>query len=91
MQFELAIIIILLINFAATMLFVLKTKSQSSKMLVTLLFSTIGVALLLMMYSLYDQVLFLDIALVFVLLSCVTAIVFAKRLRVLNANGESHD
>ena len=84
MDFDTIIIAILLLNFVATILFVLKTKSQSSQMLVTMLFSTIGIAILLMMYALHSQSLFLDIALIFVLLSSVTAIVFAKRLRVLN-------
>ena len=82
-MFDTIIIAILLLNFVATILFVLKTRSQSSQMLVTLLFSTTGIAILLMMYALHDKALFLDIALIFVLLSSVTAIVFAKRLRTL--------
>ncbi|QOG13152.1 hypothetical protein [Arcobacter sp. FWKO B] len=73
----------LVFNLVVTSIFILKTKSQSSKMLITLLFSTTGVGVLLLLFDCdcLNSHLLLDIALIFVLLSSVAAIVFAKRLR----------
>ncbi|MBE0514524.1 monovalent cation/H+ antiporter complex subunit F [Sulfurimonas sp.] len=50
-------------------------------MMITLLFSTTGVGVLFLLYEISRVDSFLDVALVFVLLSSVSAIVFAKRLR----------
>ena len=84
MNIELFLATFLMLNLIVSLFFVLKTKSHSSKMLVTLLFSTTGVAVLLLLFS-NDMALkqYLDIALIFVLLSAITAIIFAKRLRVM--------
>lgn len=84
MNVELFLATFLMLNLIVSLFFVLKTKSHSSKMLVTLLFSTTGVAVLLLLFS-NDMALkqYLDIALIFVLLSAITAIIFAKRLRVM--------
>ncbi|MFP4332671.1 MAG: monovalent cation/H+ antiporter complex subunit F [Campylobacterales bacterium] len=73
--------IILVFNLIVTSVFILKTKSKSSKMLITLLFSTTGVGVLFMLYMQTKSSSILDVALIFVLLSSVAAIVFAKRLR----------
>lgn len=75
------LLFLLLLNLILTTIFILKTKTKSSKMLVTLLFSTTGVAILLLLYDINKNESILDIALIFVLLSSVSAIVFAKRLR----------
>lgn len=73
------LLFILVLNLILTTIFILKTKS--SKMLVTLLFSTTGVGILFLLYDLEQNESILDVALIFVLLSSVSAIVFAKRLR----------
>ena len=70
------------------MIFILKTKTQSSKMLVILLFSTTGVGILFLLYDIEKMDSFLDVALIFVLLSSVSAIVFAKRLRYKSVDDE---
>lgn len=75
------LLFILLLNLILTTIFILKTKTKSSKMLVTLLFSTTGVGILFLLYDLEQNESILDVALIFVLLSSVSAIVFAKRLR----------
>lgn len=75
------LLFLLVLNLILTTIFILKTKTKSSKMLVTLLFSTTGVAILLLLYDINKNESILDIALIFVLLSSVSAIVFAKRLR----------
>lgn len=71
---------ILVFNLIVTVLFILKNQTRSGKMLVTLLLSTTGVGVILLLYGLTKQRSILDVALVIVLLSSVTAIVFAKRL-----------
>lgn len=75
------LLFILVLNLILTTIFILKTKTKSSKMLVTLLFSTTGVGILFLLYDLEQNESILDVALIFVLLSSVSAIVFAKRLR----------
>ena len=75
------LLFILLLNLILTTIFILKTKTKSSKMLVTLLFSTTGVGILFLLYDIEQNESILDVALIFVLLSSVSAIVFAKRLR----------
>jgi multisubunit Na+/H+ antiporter MnhF subunit len=82
------LLIILVLNLVITTLFVLKTKTQSSKMLVTLLFSTTGVGILFLLYDIEKIDSILDVALIFVLLSSVSAIVFAKRLRYKSVDDE---
>jgi multisubunit Na+/H+ antiporter MnhF subunit len=72
---------ILVFNLIVTALFILKNQTRSGKMLVTLLLNTTGVGVILLLYGLTKQRSILDVALVIVLLSSVTAIVFAKRLR----------
>lgn len=72
---------ILVFNLIVTAIFILKTQTQSGKMLVTLLLSTTGIGVIFLLYGLTKQSSILDVALVIVLLSSVTAIVFAKRLR----------
>ncbi|MGM0532909.1 MAG: monovalent cation/H+ antiporter complex subunit F [Campylobacterota bacterium] len=91
MSFNQFLVLILLINFSMSLFFLLKTASLSSKMLVTMLFSTIGVASLLLLYGCTNSTLFLDIALVFVLLSSSTAIIFAKRLRSCGQFGDGDE
>lgn len=71
---------ILVFNLIVTVLFILKNQTRSGKMLVTLLLSTTGVGVMFLLYGLTKQRSILDVALVIVLLSSVTAIVFAKRL-----------
>lgn len=80
-MFSFILLIILIFNIIVTASYVLKTKTSSSKMLVTLLFSTTGVAILFLLYDITQNESILDIALIFVLLSSISAIVFAKRLR----------
>jgi multisubunit Na+/H+ antiporter MnhF subunit len=90
MNFETLLASILLLNLIVSLLFILKTKSHGSKMLITLLFSTTGVAVLLLLFNCEKNLrLFLDIALVFVLLSAITAIVFAKRLRFIKGKSDA--
>ncbi len=72
---------ILVLNLIFTAIFILKTQTQSGKMLITLLLSTTGVGVLFLLYGVTLQNSILDVALIIVLLSSVTAIVFAKRLR----------
>ena len=72
---------ILVFNLMVTAIFILKNQTRSGKMLVTLLLSTTGVGVIFLLYGLTKQHSILDVALVIVLLSSVTAIVFAKRLR----------
>jgi multisubunit Na+/H+ antiporter MnhF subunit len=72
---------ILVFNLVVTAIFILKTQTQSGKMLITLLLSTTGIGVIFLLYGITLQSSILDIALIFVLLSSVTAIVFAKRLR----------
>lgn len=84
MSIELFLATVLVLNLVVSLFFVLKTRSHSSKMLVSLLFSTSAVAVLLLLFSnncSLDQL--LDIALVFVLLSAITATIFAKRSRIM--------
>lgn len=81
MTFSVLLVVILLLNLFLTSLFLLTSKTKSSKMLFTLLFSTTGVGVLLLLFDISKNNSFLDIALVMVLLSSVSAIVFAKRLR----------
>lgn len=71
---------ILVFNLIVTSIFILKIKTSSGKMLITLLLSTTGVGVLFLLYGLTKHDSLLDVALVFVLLNSVTAIVFAKRL-----------
>ena len=87
-MFSYILLFILVLNLILTTVFILKTKTKSSKMLVTLLFSTTGVAILFLLYDIKQNESILDIALIFVLLSSVSAIVFAKRLRY---SGKSND
>jgi multisubunit Na+/H+ antiporter MnhF subunit len=90
MNFEIILASILLLNLVVSLLFILKTKSHGSKMLITLLFSTTGVAVLLLLFGCQKSLhLFLDVALIFVLLSAITAIVFAKRLRFIKRGGNA--
>jgi multisubunit Na+/H+ antiporter MnhF subunit len=72
---------VLVFNLIVTAIFILKTQTQSGKMLVTLLLSTTGIGIIFLLYGITKQNSILDIALVFVLLGSVTTIVFAKRLR----------
>jgi multisubunit Na+/H+ antiporter MnhF subunit len=81
MTFSYILATVLVLNLIVTIIFVLKTKSQSSKMLIALLFSNTGVGVLVLLFDVYGIDSFLDIALMIVLLSSVSAIVFAKRLR----------
>lgn len=76
--------IVLLLNLIISLLAVLKTDAGSSKMLVTILFSTTGVAFLLLLYGMEGRGYLLDIALAFIVLSTVTGAVFAKRIRYIN-------
>ncbi|MDP2076715.1 MAG: monovalent cation/H+ antiporter complex subunit F [Sulfuricurvum sp.] len=72
---------ILAFNLIIAAIFILQKRSQSAKMLVSLLLSTTGVGLLLLLYGISQEGALLDVALMFVLLGSVTAILFAKRLR----------
>ena len=72
---------VLVLNLIVTALFILGNQTRSGKMLVTLLLSTTGVGVMFLLYGVTKQRAILDVALVIVLLSSVTAIVFAKRLR----------
>lgn len=73
--------VILVLNLIFTTIFILRTQTQSGKMLITLLLSNTGVGVLFLLYGVSLQSSILDVALIIVLLSSVTAIVFAKRLR----------
>lgn len=75
---------ILALNLIVAALFILKKRMQSAKMLVSLLLGTTGVGLILLLYGASKNGALLDVALIFVLLSSVTAIVYAKRLRYKN-------
>lgn len=75
------LILLLVLNLVLTTFFILKMKTRANKMMITLLFSTTGVGILFLLYGISTVDSFLDVALVFVLLSSVSAIVFAKRLR----------
>lgn len=88
MSVSIVLLWILVLNLIVTTIFILKTKTQSSKMLVTLLFSTTGVGILFLLYDIEKVDSILDVALIFVLLSSVSAIVFAKRLRYKRAEDE---
>lgn len=72
---------VLALNLIVVALFILQKRSRSAKMLVVLLLSSTGVGLLLLLYGVSGQSSILDVALMFVLLSSVTAILFAKRMR----------
>jgi multicomponent Na+:H+ antiporter subunit F len=80
--------ILLVINLIVGAIFILRGQTQSGKMLVTLLLSTTGVGVLFLLYALSKEDSILDVALIFVLLSSVTAIVFAKRLHYTKENHE---
>lgn len=75
------LILLLVLNLVLSTFFILKMKTRANKMMITLLFSTTGVGVLFLLYEISRVDSFLDVALVFVLLSSVSAIVFAKRLR----------
>ncbi len=79
---------ILVFNLVATSIYLLNTKTQSAKMLITLLLSTTGIGVIFLLYAKTKHDSILDIALIFVLLSSVTAIVFAKRLRYKKGDDE---
>ena len=81
MSLELLLAAILLANLIVAAIFILQKHSQSAKMLITLLLGSTGVGLLLLLYGVSKESSILDAALMLVLLSSVTAIVFAKRLR----------
>ncbi|MGM0519559.1 MAG: hypothetical protein ACQERD_07935 [Campylobacterota bacterium] len=87
-MFSFILLVVLVLNIILTASYILKTKTKSSKMLVTLLFSTTGVAILFLLYDISQNESILDIALIFVLLSSISAIVFAKRLRYIGKNSE---
>jgi multisubunit Na+/H+ antiporter MnhF subunit len=74
-------IVLLMLNLVLTSFVLLKMKTRADKMTITLLFGTTGVGILFLLYAQSKQNSFLDLALVIVLLSSVSAIVFAKRLR----------
>jgi multicomponent Na+:H+ antiporter subunit F len=75
------LILTLVLNLVFTTFFILKMKTRADKMMITLLFGTTGVGILFLLYDKIGIDSLLDIALVIVLLSSVSAIVFAKRLR----------
>lgn len=81
MSLHISLASILALNLIVVALFILQKRSRSAKMLVALLLSTTGVGLLLLLYGVSKQSALLDVALMFVLLSSVTAILFAKRMR----------
>lgn len=75
------LILLLVLNLVLSTFFILKMNTRANKMMITLLFGTTGVGILFLFYGNTKIDSFLDVALVFVLLSSVSAIVFAKRLR----------
>jgi len=83
MKLEILLALILGLNLIIATLFILQKRSHSAKMLVSLLLGTTGVGLLLLLYGISEVSALLDVALMFVFLSSVTAILFAKRLRYL--------
>ena len=86
MKFELLLLVILVMNFVVSLAVVLKKKPQTDKMMITLLFGTTGVGVLFLLYHITKITSFIDVALVFVLLSSIAAIVFAKRLRYMDTD-----
>jgi multisubunit Na+/H+ antiporter MnhF subunit len=82
---------ILALNLIIATIFLLQKRSQSTKMLVSILLGTTGVGLLLLLYGISKEGAILDVALMFVLLGSVTAILFAKRLRYRRDNGGKYE
>ncbi|MBN2964263.1 hypothetical protein JWV37_05695 [Sulfurospirillum sp. T05] len=71
--------VVLLINIMVAFWFVLRTSGEGDKLLTSLLLSTTGICILLVFYGLSGEGSFLDIGLVFALLSAVAGVVFSKR------------
>jgi len=89
MRLEILLALILGSNLIVATIFILQKRSFSAKMLVSLLLGTTGVGLLLLLYGISEEGALLDVALMFVFLSSVTAILFAKRLRYIKDTRES--
>ena len=89
MKLEILLAIVLVLNLISVTIFILQKKSQSAKMLVSMLLSSIGVGLLLLLYEISKEHALLDVALIFVFLSSATAILFAKRLHYRSAIDKS--
>jgi multicomponent Na+:H+ antiporter subunit F len=71
--------LLLLANIAAAFWFVLRSSDEGDKLLTSLLLTTTGICVLLLLYAGEGESAFLDIALIFALLSAVAGVVFSKR------------
>lgn len=75
----LAVALFLLLNLVASLWRVLRGPSIADSMLAAQLFGTTAIAVLLLMAHASQQTAFHDVALVFALLSAVTAVAFVRR------------
>lgn len=78
-DFNLLLAVFLLVNLMITLLRVARGPTDADRLLVALLFSTTGVAILLLLASTEDTSVLIDIALVFALLAAITGAVFVRR------------
>ena len=73
------VILILLLNLGAGMLRILKGPGEADRMLAAQLFGTTAVAILLLLSQTGASLAAIDVALLFALLSAVTAVAFVRR------------
>lgn len=78
-EIYLALALFLLLNLVAGMWRILRGPSTTDRMLAAQLFSTTSVAILLLLAQATDKPALYDIALIFALLTAVTAIAFVQR------------
>jgi len=78
-SFGLILAVFLLINLLAALLWVSRGPTPADRLLVALLFGTIGVALLLLLAYTENVPALVDVALVFALLAAITGAAFAQR------------
>jgi multicomponent Na+:H+ antiporter subunit F len=72
-------ILILLVNIAVAFWFIFRSLGEKDRLLTVLLFNSAGTCLLLLFYGANSESAYLDIALIFALLSALAGIVFSKR------------
>lgn len=78
-DFNLLLAVFLLVNLLIALLRIARGPTDADRLLVALLFGTIGVAILLLLAFTEDTLVLIDVALVFTLLAAITGVVFAQR------------
>lgn len=79
-SFELILSFFLLINLLVALIWVSRSPTQADRILVALLFGTVGVALLLLLAYTVNEPALSDTALVFALLAAITGAAFTQRV-----------